>query len=441
MHKVRWFIFLSVMLLGLPWIQSDSDANESDEIEQAAEILKATGAQGGLVVHINCGDGRLTAALGARKGYLVNGLDKNPQAVKAATRHIRSSDLSGKVTIEHWLGAHLPYIDNLVNLIVAENVTDVPMEEVMRVLRPGGAAYIKKKDKSNIILKPWPKDIDEWTHFLHDASGNAVSQDKVVGPPRHMQWQAAPEWSRNHHNLASISSVVSAQGRLFYIVDEATSGSMLVPGKWSLAARDAFNGILLWKRPLSSWAWEQQRFRSGPVQLPRLLVAVNDQVYMPLGMNEPVSQLDAATGKVITTYEQTKGTEEIILSEGVLLIVKGMPIAEQAAIHPQWQGKKSSKNVKSIVAININTNEEFWTWQERDSARLMPLTLTAKNNRVFFQTDNTVSCLDLRTGNQLWYTTLSSPNIRKSKKGRTSTLNRKVGWSTATLVVHDEIVL
>ncbi|MCP4262198.1 MAG: PQQ-binding-like beta-propeller repeat protein [Planctomycetes bacterium] len=438
MYKIRRYIFLSVMLLGLLQIQSDSDANELD---QAAEILKATGLQGGLVIHINCGDGKLTAALGAREGYLVNGLDKNPQAVKAATRHIQSSGLSGKVTVERWSGTHLPYIDNLVNLLVAEDVTGVSMEEVMRVLRPGGTAYIKKKSKWNTIRKPWPKDIDEWTHYLHDASGNAVSQDKVVGPPRHMQWQAAPEWSRNHHNLASISSVVSAQGRLFYIVDEATSGSMQVPGKWSLTARDAFNGVLLWKQPISSWAWEQQRFRSGPVQLPRLLVAVNDRVYIPLGLNEAVSALDAATGKVVTTYGQTKGTEEIILNEGVLLVVKGKPFAEQAATHPQWKGKKSTANVKSILAININTNEELWTWQERDSARLIPLTLTAKNNRVFFQTDNTASCLDLRTGKSLWYTTLSSPKIRKSKKGKASTLNRKLGWSTATLVVHDEIVL
>ena len=438
MYKVHRCIFLSIMLLGLLQIQPDTDANELD---QAAEILNATGLQGGLIIHINCGDGKLTAALGKRKGCLVTGLDKNPQAVKAAVRHISSSGLSGKVTVEQWSDTHLPYIDNLVNLVVAENPSDISMEEIMRVLRPGGVAYIKEKGKWNIIRKPWPEDIDEWTHFLHDASGNAVSQDKVVGPPRQMQWQTSPEWSRNHHKLATISSVVSTQGRLFYIVDEATSGSMLVPGKWSLTARDAFNGILLWKQPVSSWAWEQQRFRSGPVQLPRLLVAVNDRVYMPLGLNEAVSALDVATGQVITTYKQTKGTEEIILNEGVLLVVKGKPVAEQAAPHPQWQRKKSSANIKSIVAININNNKELWTWQERNSGSLMPLTLAAKNNRVFLQTDNTVWCMDMRTGKPLWYTTLSSPKVRKTKKGRAAALNRKVGWSTATLVVHDEIVL
>jgi SAM-dependent methyltransferase len=318
MYKIRWRILLSAMLMGLLWFQPESDANELDE---AADILKATGIQGGLIIHINCGDGKLTAALGARGGYLVNGLDKNPQAVKAATRHILSSGLSGKIIVERWPDTHLPYIDNVVNLVVAENLMGVSMEEVMRVLCPGGVAYIKKKGKWNTIHKARPNNIDEWTHFLYDASGNAVSQDKVVGPPRHMQWQAAPEWSRNHHNLASISSVVSAQGRLFYIVDEATSGSMLVPGKWSLTARDAFNGILLWKRPISIWAWEQQRFRAGPVQLPRLLVAVNDRVYMPLGINEPVSQINAATGKVVVGHAATEIVNSAKESGATLIVM------------------------------------------------------------------------------------------------------------------------
>ena len=37
-------------------------------------ILKATGVKGGLVVHIGCGDGRMTASLYANERYLVHGL-------------------------------------------------------------------------------------------------------------------------------------------------------------------------------------------------------------------------------------------------------------------------------------------------------------------------------------------------------------------------------
>ena len=41
----------------------------------------------------------------------------------------------------------------------------------MRVLSPLGVAYAGGKR----IAKPWPKEIDEWTHFLHGADNNAVA--------------------------------------------------------------------------------------------------------------------------------------------------------------------------------------------------------------------------------------------------------------------------
>ena len=62
----------------------------------------------------------------------------------------------------------------------------------MRVLAPGGVAMVKRGDRWEKKVKPWPKEIDEWPHYLHGADGNAVAQDSVVGPPRHMQWTCGP---------------------------------------------------------------------------------------------------------------------------------------------------------------------------------------------------------------------------------------------------------
>ena len=58
--------------------------------QQARQILEATGIQGGLIVHIGCGDGKLTAALGAGDSYLVHGLDINPKNVEMARKYINS---------------------------------------------------------------------------------------------------------------------------------------------------------------------------------------------------------------------------------------------------------------------------------------------------------------------------------------------------------------
>ena len=141
----------------------------------------------------------------------------------------------------------MPYADNLVNLIVADNLGKLPMDEVMRVLAPNGAALIAGKK----TVKPRPQEIDDWTHYLHDASGNAVSQDAVVGPPRHLQWLAAPLWPRSHEYTPSISALVTSNGRIYYIQEEGLIGStdLRLPDRWTLVARDAFNGVLLWKRP------------------------------------------------------------------------------------------------------------------------------------------------------------------------------------------------
>ena len=50
--------------------------------QSVGDILKATGVRGGLVVHLGCGDGRLTAALHADDSYLVHGLGKDAADVE-----------------------------------------------------------------------------------------------------------------------------------------------------------------------------------------------------------------------------------------------------------------------------------------------------------------------------------------------------------------------
>ena len=436
---------VAMVLLWMPDIGASAGSQQSAE-----DILHESGVPGGLVVHLGCGDGRLTAKLRAGERFLVHGLAFEPVDVEKARGYIESVGLYGPVSVDLLSGDRLPYIDNLVNLLVAEDLRGVSMKEVMRILCPGGVAYTKTNGRWEKTVKPRPEEIDEWTHFLHDASNNAVAHDSQTGPPRRMQWQSAPKWDRNHHKLASISSVVSAAGRLFYIIDEATSGSMSVPGRWSVAARDAFNGVLLWERPLSSWTWEQHKFRAGPVQLPRLLVACDGKVFTPLGLSAPVSALDAATGKILTTYEQTGGAEEILFAEGILLVVKGEPAAEQAAIHPEWKGKGAGVNEKSVVAIDTQKDKVLWTWREKDGAYLMPLSIAANNQRVFFQAGSDMLCLNLKTGNVIWnsaanaQSTEAKPRRRKNPKNapqNNSKWKRAAGWSTTTVVAYDDKVL
>ncbi|NQT36483.1 MAG: PQQ-binding-like beta-propeller repeat protein [Planctomycetes bacterium] len=380
---------------------------DMDPGDQARRILTDAGVQGGLIVHVGCGDGTLTAALRADDGYVVHGLDADPANIEKARRTIHSLDLDGQVSVEPWAHDRLPHTDNLVNVVVSEDLGRISMDEVMRVLCPGGVAVIKEQGAWKKTVKPRLGDIDEWTHFLYDASGNAVSKDRQVGPPRHVQWLAAPKRSRDHDSLASLSALTSSGGRIFQICDEGPTSLIHHPPQWRLVARDAFNGTLLWKREIGSWLTHLYFFWSGHVQLPRRLVSIGDRVYVTLGMEAPVTALDAATGRTLLTFKESEKTEEIICHDDVLLAVIGDPDLLNREADTTWgywpqRTEGQPAGAKSIVAYRASTGDVLWKKSAGNLAYLVPLSLAARGRRAFFLDQAYLHSVDLQTGEDLW---------------------------------------
>lgn len=294
--------------------------------ELGEALLRQSGVRGGLVVVLGIDDGELLTRLHAGSQFLVQGLDVDPGRVATVRRGLLDRHLSGPVTADTWDGRRLPYVDNLVNLLVVRDPASSSVAEWLRVVAPGGVALVPRGGKWQVVRKPRPANIDEWGHLLHGADNNAVAHDTVVGPPFHLQWVETPRQTRHHEHLASISTVVSAGGRLFAVEDEAPAASIMFPSQWFLVARDAFNGVLLWKRSIAEWEPHLRPFRQGPPQLGRRLVALGDRVYVTLGLRAPVSCLDAATGRTVKVYPGTEGTEEILCTGDKLLLVIGSPL-------------------------------------------------------------------------------------------------------------------
>jgi outer membrane protein assembly factor BamB len=383
----------------------------------ADAIYEATGVQGGLVVHLGCGDGTLTAALRASDRYLVQGLDTDAARVAAARELAHSKGLYGEVTAEVFDGRQLPYVGDLVNLLVADELGQVTMDEVLRVLAPGGVAYVRQGEGWQKTVKPRTAEIDEWSHFLHDAGGNAVAEDRQVGPPKRLRWVAGPRWCRSHEIPSSVNAVVTSGGRVFTIFDEGPTGVYRkLPWQCRLVARDAFSGVLLWKVPMREW---QPEFGTGTANrwgihhtIPRRLVAVGDRVYVTLRfLDSPVSVLDAATGKILTeALEGTQGTDEMILSDGVLVvkITKGRSVEATARF-----GKDALDD--TLAAVDVATGKPLW---RREGTRVVPYALSAQAGRVVYHDMDELVCLDARTGNEAWRT----PNRIPSTVGGGSTL-------------------
>ncbi len=214
-----------------------------------AGIVEPNGLRGGIVVHLNCGEGKTTAEMTSGNDCLIHGLDKDAGKISKAREYLRSKNLYGRVSVARYDGKSLPYGDNLINLLIADSLGDVPLEEVMRVLTPKGTAIVDGKK----TIKPWPKEIDTWPQYLNKADNNAVAMDSVVGPPRRIQWLDTPTWSRSHMGISTFVSAVTCNGRLFSIEDRSLPDNPFLPGTFMFVARDAFNGQTLWTRKIERW--------------------------------------------------------------------------------------------------------------------------------------------------------------------------------------------
>ena len=405
------------------------------------DALKSSGVQGGIVVHLGCGDGKQTAALRLDKRFRVQGLETTEAAVQAARRNVLAAGAYGDVSVYKFDGKHLPYVDDFVNAIVASGKCQVSSEEIARVLAPRGVLLAKEgaldtrhltRGTSSLqgwtkLVKPWPKEIDEWTHYLHGPDNNAVAKDTRVGIPRSIQWVSGPRWGRSHEELASMSAAVTARGRIYYIVDEAPLASLRFTSAWKLVARDAFNGTLLWKQPISQWSDHLRHFRAGPAHLPRRLVAAGDVVYVTAGLAGPVYALDGATGETIREYKGTERTEEILVSNGVLYLTVGTSEANRRGGGLHERNEPKPTDFRYVTAIDAATGKTKWK-KDLSKENILPLSMGVRGQRVLFQTLIDVVCLDAETGSVNWRTPRQTPK-------------RRMSFSGPTLVVTDGVVL
>ena len=399
--------------------------------EAAAGILSKAGVRGGLVVHVGCGDGKLTAGLCANDRYVVHGLDREAAEVAAARKHIRSKGLYGKVSVARWSGGSLPYVGGLVNLLVVSGGADhVSQAEIERVLAPGGVAVVGGKR----IVKKVPPGIGEWSHHMYDATGVGSGKDTAVGRPGSMQWKAGPEYGRSHENMSSVSVVVSAGGRVFSIMDEGPAASIYLPPKWFLSARDAFSGVLLWKVPIERWHARLFPLKSGPHQVSRRLVASPGRVYATLGLYAPVSEIDAATGEILRTHKGTAHAEELLLADGRLVVLvndEGTAVPYQGRLPADRKRFRAPENTirvaanRSVAVIDAASGQRLWT---KPQGGVIPLTMVADAGRVYVMVGGAMRCLDAATGRVRWET----PIVPKAPRARTA--------HSPTVLVHQGVV-
>ncbi len=287
--------------------------------KSAGETAAAAGVSGGLCVQIGGGDTSFVADLAGTGRFLVHVLDGDTKRVEEARRRLSSQGLYGLVSVDRLdAGGKLPYTENLVNLLVIlrKPKSGVSPDEIKRVLCPNGVVLAAPDAMSANGLdaaglanvqeiqtgrkwlrgkKPWPAEMDQWSHPRHSASGNAVSGDTAVGPPRRVRWVVAAQ--------SEVRGMVTTAGRNFYA---------------GVLARDGFNGLRLWNRDLVSPSADGRFVMKNlpgnmpsPVSAGKVLFAVTQGKLLAL---------DSRAGNTIREYTEAGRPRLLLHDDGVLIV-------------------------------------------------------------------------------------------------------------------------
>ena len=386
--KMRLLQAAAVMTLALCLVSVDARAELNN-------------VKGGLTVQIGKAD---LSDHWSESGMVFQCLETSDETLATLRETIQARKLTGKVTAERFDGKHLPYIDNLVNLIVIEGPCRVAQDEIIRVLVPNGVAVIN----GTKITKPRPELMDEWNHFLYDAGSNPVSRDRLVGPPKQFQWIAGPNWSKHHEAYPpTIPLLVSAAGRIVYFEEETPPCIKNVKTRWFLVARDAFNGVLLWKNEVPQWlpeAWPGTLgggLGGGTADYKRRLIAVGDRVYVTLGKNAPITEVDAATGKTLRTLCAGAQSVELLHQSGMLFVITKA---------------NSKKAAQQISVYRLSDGKELWQAACGTGAVVL-------DGKVFSRVGNDIIALDVIKGSEVWKTPFRQP-VLKGNRTKKSQWNR-----------------
>jgi outer membrane protein assembly factor BamB len=297
----------------------------------------------------------------------VHALEADEQKVRRAREFLAARGLYGQAVVEPWAAPFLPYADNLVNVLVAENPGAVPEAEMRRVLAPLGTLWIKQGQTWRAQRKPWPKDFDEWTHWRHGADGNMVSHDAAVQTPSGVRWIAGPPQDDSGQKYYD-HVMVSAAGRNFYLYDDA------------LAARDAFNGRLLWRREAAAYTFKETGASKLATRTSKVRpVAAGDRVYAAL--EGKLVALEAASGRTALFLGDLEKPRELAMENASVFLSDANGLrAWQTNATPLWSsrepagrfvagdGKVFYLNGNDLVALDLRTGRELWRRQHPKTA-------------------------------------------------------------------------
>lgn len=335
---------------------------------------------------------------------------QTPQAA-LATEARRAAEAAGylgqRLFVETAPSLSIHLGDNVADCVIVADGKENPtaQAEILRALRPRGVAIVGEER----ITKPVPAGVDDWSHPYHGPDNNPQSDDQLVRGSFRTQFIGYPKFS------PMPEQTVVAGGRIYkamgHIAHKANQNEMLN----TLLCINAYNGTILWRRPLSP----------GFMLHRNTMIATEDALY--LGDHEACKIIDGQTGNIRDQIEVDQSISDgpvwkwMAMRGGILFALVGNPEAKietQRAIRRglghwpwgMWDGhdyddpRTSFGFGRTIVAIDLKTKERLWEY--RDEEFLDARAVCMNESQIFcYCPGKFLAAVDRYTGKLLWKNT------------------------------------
>jgi len=401
--------------------------------------LERIGVTRGICVVLGDRKCELALELARQSELLIYVQLRDAKDVENARRIVDEAGFYGRrIFVEKGALAKIHFADNLADAVVV--VGKAPKAEVLRVLRPKGKALLGRE----VLVKPFPEGVDDWSHPYHGPDNNPQSEDTVIRAPYLTHFLSEPRYAP----MPQVA--VASAGRTFKAFGHVAFKTREEPLLNKLVAYDGYNGTMLWQRDLAE----------GVMIHRNTMIATPTTLYV--GDDKSCKLIDTATGKlkdeVIPPVEKAGGTfwKWMALEDGVLYALMGEQ--EQRDPTMRWRreahgwpwnpiskgfnqpdGIRDSEKAyvthpwgfgRNVLAIDPKTKKVLWSYREDEPVDSRAMCM--KNGRIYiFRFGAYLTCLNAKTGEVLWRKT--PENAAELFKSLGTYLNRqdyRTNWRT-----------
>ncbi len=329
----------------------------------------------------------------------------DPADAETARRAAHAAGCCGtRIFVEAAGPDRIPLADNLADAVLAADPAAVSgpavVREVYRVLRPGGRDLVG----DSVGVKAVPAGADDWSHPYHGPDNNPQTRDRLARAPYLTQFLAEPRYA------PAPPAAVAAGGRLFMAFGNVAWHAREEAWLNTLAAVSAYNGALLWKRPLAP----------GRLVDRCTMVATPDTLWF--ADDASCKRLDPATGEVRGEIVPPAGQADgpcwkwMALEGGILYGLVGEaespdPDARWRMTQHGWPWDRISRGynaneyawgfARTLFAFDAATGAVLWRHREEEAIDGRGLCLAA-GRLVVSRFGRYLACLDAKTGSETW---------------------------------------